>query len=165
MTLLCSAVAHLKSLKTVDGKDSIPDNFLEEIIKIFQMTSVPEFNILFNHMETQSKVNALAGLMPHMTCSVKSVLSFVAEKHCFNFQTVGKWLGLNNKASAFACFNCGGPHDVKAGQCTIPVDKAHVSHKQEAVFHDSKKKLTAGGKGFDLFQWSEILIQQVEASN
>ena len=150
-----SAVTRLQSLKT-DQKTSVPDDFVDDIIKVFQMTSVPDFNALFKALDMQSQLTAVqTGSTAPAKQTINAVLAF-AELQYRKFQSSGQWMGVSHKASemaflsaltAFAngatsvkiCFNCGGTgHTFQ--KCPKPKNAERIASNRKLFNQEKKKK-------------------------
>ena len=155
---ICSAITHLQSLKT-DQKMSVPDDFVNDIIKVFQMMSVPDFNALFKALDMQSQLTTVqTGLTAPAKQTINVVLAF-AELQYWKFQSPGQWTGISHKASkmaflsaltAFAngatsikiCFNCGGTRHTFQ-KCPKPKNAECIALNWK-LFNQEKKKKKKG---------------------
>ena len=146
VSLIRGATNRLNNLSS-SKKDLIPEDFLTDIIKIFQTTSVPEFNNLFTYYSHASEVNTFLMGASAPTVTIEQILKF-AEIQYRKFSQSGKWTGATTKLTetsffskaANKCFNCGGDHHLS--QCTVPKNDARIKANYK-LFQNNKKKVTA----------------------
>ena len=155
---ICSAITHLQSLKT-DQKMSVLDDFVDDIIKVFQMMSVPDFNALFKALDMQSQLTAVqTGSTAPAKQTINVVLAFM-ELQYRKFQSFGQWMGISHKASemvlfsaltTFAngatsikiCFNCSSTGHMFQ-KCPKPKNMEHITLNWKLFNQEKKKKKKA----------------------
>ena len=150
VSLIRGATSRLDNLFDGKGDSLIPKDFDEDLIRIFQTTSVPEFNDLFAQLSRNSTIDAFkAGTTMGNAgqLSIPEILRF-AETQYRKFYRSGQWSGVNTKltetsflaAEKAKCFNCGGDHHLT--ECTIVknADRIKANYK---LFMKKKRKDSA----------------------
>jgi hypothetical protein len=138
-----TAVGKLRiNIKRLSDANRLPVDILIWLENIFQTTSVPEFNKVFEAIGTNRRL----GIVGAEPATVHSLLN-LAETTFNEFSNLSKWPTSGSGASSFVqtqvkktpvCWNCGtSGHTVK--QCTKPANAA-AQAKAKAEFLKKKKE-------------------------
>ena len=145
VSLIRGATSRLENLVGIRGESLIPKDFVDDLIKIFQTTSVSEFNELFSHY---SRTNTLSEFISGPTApkpTISQILKF-AEIQYRKMYRSGQWTGVTTKLTKTAffanrnkikCFNCGGDHHLS--KCPIVKDEERIKANYK-LFKQNKKK-------------------------
>ena len=131
---------------STDSRNYVPEDFAHTVLKIYQTTSVPEFNAQFKRLEQDALMESdLHGKMPQFP-EVAELNSLATNsyarlkndgwdapkgKRALNAQANtngGKGKG-KRPYQPPVCFNCGGSHFLN--QCKAPRDKAKIDAARE----------------------------------
>jgi hypothetical protein len=148
VSLVRGAVKRLENLKTKTGKNALPLDLAEQLIKVFKTSSVPSFNALFEHFSMQNQLSEFQGGKATPP-TINQVLRF-AEVQYRKLCATNEWTGVATKANATTflanlaqnkgetiCFNCGGKHALK--ECPKPQNEERVKVNKK-TFWDKKNK-------------------------
>lgn len=121
--LIRGAVYRLQNLRSGTNPDSIPTDFVEDIVNLFQTSSVERFNRTFALIDIITRLTKLGGTAWKPT--IENILSLAYEKYR-RLYSIGEWTGVTTKinqssfypSTNIICFNCGGPHSLP--QCQKP---------------------------------------------
>jgi hypothetical protein len=95
VSLVRGAVKRLENLKIYGGKSALPLDMAEHLLKVFQTSSVPVFNQLFEHYHREQKLSMLStGIQK--TTSIAQILTF-AEQQYRTLCSTNDWLGIKTK--------------------------------------------------------------------
>ena len=144
LSLIRGATNRLNNLSN-SKKDLIPEDFLTNIIKLFQTTSVAEFNNLFTYYSQASEVNTFLMGANAPTITIEQVLKS-AEIQYRKFSQSGKWTGATTKLTetsfytkaALKCFNCGGNHHLS--QCKVAKNDARIEANHKLFLQNKKNE-------------------------
>ena len=101
VSLIRGATSRLENLYDDKGKSSIPESFINDLIEIFQTTSVTEFNELFSHYSRSTKLtNFILGTKPQKP-SISKILKFAEFQYRILYSS-GKWTGVQAKLQVTA---------------------------------------------------------------
>ncbi len=144
-----------KRLKGV-GESKVPSDFSKQILAVFQTSTVPEFNALFEHsngLEIKTRTDPGKEKWPS-----PDVLFEMAESKYLELHQIDKWSGVTTKAnqtvfnaSAGAatitcrCFNCGSL-DHSLPKCPKPRNEQQIEQRKTAF---QKEKAAKSGKADD----------------
>jgi hypothetical protein len=151
VSLVRGAVKRLENLKIYGGKSALPLDMAEHLLKVFQTSSVPVFNQLFEHYHREQKLSMLStGIQK--TTSIAQILTF-AEQQYRTLCSTNDWLGIKTKAKETAfiagkssdpiCFNCGGAHNIKECPKQRDVERIKINKKK---FWESMKSSKSKSK-------------------
>ena len=155
VSLIKSTYKILTGASTSD-RSYIPDDFNHTVLKVFQTTSVREFNLNFKEIERTTLQKAdMSGMKPDWP-SVSSIVNLAANSYS-RMKADNKWHGTSRNiptfhgdvttcgsASTFLCFNCG-KQGCSVNRCKEPLDQARIS-KNKKAFYD-KRKASGSGTG------------------
>ena len=159
VSLVRATHSALRSVSTPD-RTYVPEDFPALLYKVFQTTSVPEFNDCFKRRLTQIRSEAdETGLQPNWP-AIDSILSLATNTYS-RLKTSEEWnVPAPSKAKALVgahthnadalhkCWNCDGDdHQYSVQACPKPFDEKRFKANKKA-FYDAKKK-GKGGKGND----------------
>jgi hypothetical protein len=151
--------------------DSLPEEYVDKLIILFTTTSVPDFNDLFDVLKKQlfaaqlqasiteslivpigdssALTNNLKGAYYVLNYAGKAFYTLSQRGHwdkCLQ-QVPGESANFNrtddNKPFEIKCFNCGGPHHLRA--CPKPRDQATISKNRNA--HTGSSSQPTGFRG------------------
>lgn len=147
VSLIRGAYNRLTNLRSNTKQSLLPDDFPEMILKVFQTSSVMEFNTLFAHEKRELDLQELrTGEKKYP--KVSDILSFATTRYRALYAT-GEWNGVKTKANETSftagltaatttkgCFNCGGNHALQ--NCPQPKDESRISANKKQ-FWDAKR--------------------------
>jgi hypothetical protein len=147
ITKIRAAEQRLKNLKTRSGRQAYPAEFPDYILKVFQTSSVLEFNDFFKTLGVQQQIATLKSKTPDKDrLTTEQIISW-AESHYRSLKTKEEWSGASPKSHASnfvaqssgpTCFNCGGPHTLK--ECPKPHDASRITANKTAFWKNKKEK-------------------------
>lgn len=152
VSLIRGATSRLENLVDTNGESLIPKDFVDDLIKIFQTTSVTEFNDLFSHY---SRANTLSEFITGPTApkpTISQILKF-AEIQYRKLYRSGQWTGVTTKLTETAfitnekemkCFNCGGKHHLS--KCPVPKSEDRIKANYKLFKQNKKKDLSSTAK-------------------
>ena len=151
VSLARGAIDRLQSISKV------PDDVVMILLRIFQTSSVDEFNNVFKLLETQ---RALPGVLNNAALGLVAIqpadVFRVAEQQYRVLQEAGDWTGVSTKANSsvftasgssgsastgIVCWNCGGSHHLR--DCKKPLDRERVK-KSKAQFARQARAAKSG---------------------
>jgi hypothetical protein len=157
------AIERLKHIKR------LPEDLIPKLLKIFQTTSVDDFNASFSLLEKQRMLNSFAtstgggnslklSLFGATEAEIPDKLCNLAESLYVAKVETGEWSGAKTKGkkSAFVtdatphsgptCWNCGTPgHTLQA--CTQAKNKTAIATRKKAAEALWKANASSGGRG------------------
>ena len=150
VSLIRGAVNRLDNLRDQHNNSSIPKDFIEDIVAIFQTTSIPKFNSTFELLDTSKRLNKLGGAIWKPT--IDNVLTLATDEYR-RLLSVGEWTGVKNKSTqsifysdtsnTTKCFNCGEKHRLQ--DCKKPLNQDTIKANKKA-FYNSKRKNRGNNK-------------------
>lgn len=121
----------------------VPEDLIRTLLRIFQTSSVQEFNNVFANMEQQRLLGQVTSLGTQTAALTVDNICKVAGSFYRLLTEESKWTGestLGNDQSVFTartCWNCGGPgHDIKT--CPKPKNTKLIEVNKKK-FHAAKK--------------------------
>ena len=158
VSLIRGAVIWLSNMNTKSGNNALPDDFAETLLKVFQTSSVPSFNALFEHFSIQTELSSFTN-QGSTGPTIDQVLKFA--ENCYRcLCSTNKWTGVKTKANKTSfkacllankgeaiCFNCGGNHILK--ECTKPLNSDRIKANKKIFWEERKKKKDQGIKPKD----------------
>ena len=142
MSLIRGATNRLENLSRSKKESLIPEDFITDIINIFQTTSVAEFNDLFSYYSRANILNIFITGPSVAKPTIEQILKFV-ETQYRKFAQSGKWTGVTTKLTETAyvmkseTFNCGGDHHLSPYPLPKNEDRIKANYK---LFIQNKKK-------------------------
>ena len=145
-----------KRLKGV-GENKVPTDFAKQILAVFQTSTVPEFNSLFEHYSTSVEVKTRTDPGKDHWPS-PDVLFEMAEAKYLELHQIDKWSGVTTKANQSVfnaagggtitrrCFNCGSP-DHSLPKCPKPRNEQQIEQRKKAF--QSEKEASNSNKSSD----------------
>jgi hypothetical protein len=150
-----------KRLKGV-GENKVSSDFPKQILTVFQTSTVPDFNTIFEHLTNMVEIKMrLEPGKDHWP--LPDVLLDMAESKYLELHHIDKWNGVTTKAnqSAFTagengtkptyrCFNCGSA-DHMLDKCPKPRNEQQITQRREAYKKENpgstKSKTNNGSRG------------------
>jgi len=139
-------------------KSFVPDDLSETVLKIFQTTSVPDFNVIFKDVAKKVQLDADSKMLLPVWPTVTTITN-LAQRTYLRMKAEGSWkvpdppknaafVGGTERQFTLSCFNCGRPGHV-AGDCKEPRDESKIA-KARAEFmakHPRKPRADKQGGG------------------
>ena len=136
-------------MMTKTGKSALPEDFSETLLKVFQTSSVPAFNALFEHFSIQTELTSFTSTTTTAP-TIDQVLKF-AESRYRRLCSTNSWTGVATKANKTSfkaclsenkgetiCFNCGGSHSLK--ECPRPHNEERIKTNKKIFWEVKKQK-------------------------
>ena len=139
VSLIKSVYTALKQCST-DVRNFVPDDFPETVLKVFQTTSVPAFNKVFEDEESQARraADKYSGMAQYPSVSTTCTLAVNVYRRMSSPGDDYRWVAPTKQGSAFSatsngndkalprlCFNCGKPN-CKPSICKEPIDRERI---------------------------------------
>lgn len=143
-----------KRLKLIN---KVPEDFEKWVLKVFQTSTVPEFNQAFQHIQREVEVvkPLLTGKAPKYP-SLEDLVR-MAEQQYLDLASTNTWTGVGSKINQsgfvakddakkkMSCWNCG-QQGHSLNECTKPKNNEIIEQRRKA-YRETKKKGKGNGKG------------------
>ena len=151
VSLARGAIARLETLSKV------PEDIVRTLLAIFQTSSVPAFNAVFEHLERERTISLPLGALAGRPTLTAEHIFQLAELQYRQLVETSAWNGVADKraesvfkaagatSGTLVCWNCGAGHHLR--DCPKPLDKARVkAAKKEFQKQSRASKHSKGGK-------------------